>query len=145
MASYGERIIKVVIDTMVFIYALWGVIPYRDEALAVLEKTKEIIVPDSVRAEIVNVIWQWIQWAQLPTEKGLFALQHVQGLFTEVVPCHDLWFMALDLSLKNDHPAYDTLFVALADQRKTKLVTYDSKLIEKFPRQVCCIKDYLGK
>jgi predicted nucleic acid-binding protein len=46
----------VVIDTMVFIYALLGVVPFRDDALTVLEKINTIIVPDSLRFEIANVL-----------------------------------------------------------------------------------------
>jgi predicted nucleic acid-binding protein len=46
----------VVIDTMVFAYALLGVPEFRDDSLAILEATSEVLVPDSFWAEFVNVV-----------------------------------------------------------------------------------------
>jgi predicted nucleic acid-binding protein len=60
-----------------------------------------------------------------------------------VTACHLIWFRALELSVDYNHPVYDTLFIALAEQKKTKLITYDKEIIKKFPHHVCPIQDYL--
>jgi predicted nucleic acid-binding protein len=59
-----------VIDTMVLAYAMLGVPEFREESLAILEAATEIHVPDSFRAELVNVVWQWVQY------KGLSLVHH---------------------------------------------------------------------
>ena len=52
----------VVFDSMVVAYALLGVTEFRDEATQALEIAEEIWVPDSFRAELVNIFWQWVEF-----------------------------------------------------------------------------------
>lgn len=63
-----------IIDAMVFAYALLGVKGFRDQAVNVLASAESIQVPDSFRAELVNVVWQWIQYRNIPLETGLEVL-----------------------------------------------------------------------
>lgn len=117
---------------MVFAYALLGVEPYREEALAVFDLVPDILVPDSFRSELVNVVWQWSRVHDLALERGIEVLADADALITHSVSTERLWERALQLATKNDHPAYDTLFVALAESWETRLVTYDSRLLRKF-------------
>lgn len=64
-----------VIDTMVFAYALLNVEDRFEQALAVLENVDQIVVPDSLFIELGNVIWQWIQFRQLPLHFSPLALK----------------------------------------------------------------------
>lgn len=45
-----------VIDTMIFAYALLGVEAFRQDATAILEQADTISVPDSFRAEMAIVL-----------------------------------------------------------------------------------------
>ena len=65
---------------MVFAYALLGVPVFREDALAVLETATEIHVPDSFRAELVNVVWQWVQYKDVPLDVGLDVLRDAEAL-----------------------------------------------------------------
>ncbi|MFM6153314.1 MAG: nucleic acid-binding protein, partial [Sphaerospermopsis kisseleviana] len=56
---------------MVFAYALLRVEDKYEQAIAALESVDQIIVPDSLFAELGNVIWQWIQFRELPLQIGL--------------------------------------------------------------------------
>ena len=47
-----------VIDTMVFAYALLHVQGKYDQAIAALASTDRIVVPDSLFAELGSVVWQ---------------------------------------------------------------------------------------
>jgi len=122
----------VVIDTMIFAYALLGVPRFRDEALSVLTNAGEILVPDCFRAELVNVVWQWTHENAIPLSVGLNVLTDADALITQAISAEQLWERALELSVEANHPAYDTLFVALAEREDTQLVTYDIKLRRKF-------------
>jgi predicted nucleic acid-binding protein len=125
-----------VIDTMVFAYALLRVEDKHEQALAALEGAGQIIVPDSLFAELGNVVWQWIQFRQLPLQVGLDVLADAEVLVDKVVPSAWIREMALELAVRAGHSFYDTLFVAAAIQEKTQLVTFDRKLAAKFPDQV---------
>ena len=125
-----------VIDTMVFAYALLKVEDKYEQALSVLESTEQIIVPDSLFAELGNVVWQWIQFRQLSLDLGLAVLEDAEALVDKIVPSVMVRKIALELSVQKNHPFYDTLFVATAIQEKTKVLTYDRQLAQQFPNQV---------
>ncbi|MDT7043472.1 type II toxin-antitoxin system VapC family toxin [Candidatus Nitronereus thalassa] len=133
-----------VVDTMVFAYALLGVPRFRDESLAVLTQVDSVLVPDSFRAELVNVVWQWIREHQQTLEVGMDVLTDADALITYAAPADELWERALELSVEANHPAYDTLCVALAERENTGLITYDTKLRKKFQNQTISPSDFLS-
>ncbi len=121
-----------VIDTMVFAYALLHVENGYQQAIAALESVDQIVVPDSLFAELGNVIWQWIQFRQLPLQIGLDVLQDAEALVDVIVPTSQIQDVALKLAVDASHPFYDTLFVAAAIQSDTQVLTFDRKLATKF-------------
>lgn len=133
-----------VIDTVVFAYALLGVEEFCEAAAKAIERADEIWVPDSLRAELVNVVWQWVHLRGVPIETGQDVLQDAETLFTKVVPTQALWEHALELAVDRGHPAYDTLFIALAIAQDCKVITYDRKLLSTFPEYAISVSDYLN-
>ena len=133
-----------VVDTMVFAYALLGVPRFREESALVLESADDIVVPDSFRAELGNVVWQWGREHDLGRELCHAVLGDAEALVTKVVATDLLSAQALDFSMDRNHPFYDTLFVATAVKVGTKVVTYDKKLIKKFPALTILPTDYLS-
>lgn len=129
-----------VIDTMVFAYALLRVEDKHEQAIAALETAEQIIVPDSLFAELGNVIWQWVQFQHLALQTGLEVLKDAESLVDKVVPSPRIWDMALELAVQASHPFYDTLFVATAIQDQTQVVTFDRKLAARFPDQVLLLE-----
>lgn len=125
-----------VIDTMVFAYALLRVEDKHEQAIAALEAAAQIIVPNSLFAELGNVVWQWIQFQQLPLQTGLEVLEDAEALVDKVIPITRLREMALELAVQASHSFYDTLFVAAAIQEKSEVVTFDHQLATKFPEHV---------
>ena len=134
----------VIIDTMVFAYALLKDKGKREEALAVLDKADKIIVPDSFRAEFTNVAWQWVRSEEASEEIGFRVLQQAEGLIDRVVSSEKVWVQALQLAIAADHPAYDTLFIATAMMCKEKVVTYDKKMQSKFADWVLSPQAFLS-
>ena len=121
-----------VIDTMVFAYALLHVENKYEQSLAALESVDQIVVPDSLFAELGNVIWQWIQFRQLPLQIGLDALQDAEALVDVMISSSQIRDVALKLAVEANHSFYDTLFVAAAIHSDTQVLTYDRKLGAKF-------------
>jgi predicted nucleic acid-binding protein len=132
-----------VFDTNVIAYALLNVAEHRDEAARALEKARDVAVPDSFRVELASAVWQWIRARGLDLEAGLAALRSAEALLTRVVPGNLLWEAALVLSLESGHPVYDTMFVALAAIERTRVVTYDRRLLERFPDLAIPPAEYL--
>ena len=133
-----------VIDTMVFAYALLNEPVHREDALTVIEKTDFIHVPDLFHAEFCNVAWQWVAHQQLSLQQATAALEKAGALLTSVTSSQHLWYSALDLATSAKHPAYDALFVALAEKLNCPLVTWDKKLLQKFPGIALNPDDYLN-
>ena len=131
MARGGAALI--VVDTMTIAYALLCVDEFRDEAVAVLEAPDALVVPDSVRTELANVVWQWYAHRGLSVETGHAVLDDADALISQVVPANHLWHRALELSNNVGDPVYDTLFVAAAERYGTRLVTMDRRLLSTFP------------
>ena len=122
-----------VVDTMVFAYALLGVPDYRDAALATLREADPVIVPDSCYAELANVIWQWTRAKEIPEETGHTLLTDAETLIGRSLSTPHLWRQALRLATEADHPAYDTLFIAAAQHEGTLVTTFDQRLRATFP------------
>jgi predicted nucleic acid-binding protein len=129
-----------VIDTMVLAYALLHVENKYEQALAALESVDEIVVPDSLFAELGNVIWQWIQFRELPLQMGLDAMQDAEALVDVMISSSQIRDVALKLAVEASHSFYDTLFVAAAIQCDTQVLTYDRKLATKFGDRVILLE-----
>jgi predicted nucleic acid-binding protein len=122
-----------VVDTMVFAYALLGVPAHRETALAVLEAADPIVVPDSCYAELANVVWQWTRAKEISRDTGQALLTDTEVLVSHFHPTTHLWSQALSLAIDADHPACDTLFIATAQREGTRVVTFDQRLQRAFP------------
>ncbi|QYX31381.1 type II toxin-antitoxin system VapC family toxin [Sphaerospermopsis torques-reginae] len=129
-----------VIDTMVFAYALLRVEGKYEQAIATLESVDQIIVPDSLFAELGNVIWQWIQFRQLPLQIGLDSMLDAEALVDVIISNSQIRDIALKLAVESSHSFYDTLFVAAAIQSDTQVLTYDQKLANKFGDRVVLLQ-----
>ena len=125
-----------IIDTTVFAYALLHVEGKYDQAIAALASTDQIVVPDSLFAELGNVVWQWIEFQQLPLPTGLDTMRDAESLIDWVIPSSQIRDAALELAVIADHLFYDTLFIAAAIQIDTKVLTFDRKLANKFSDRV---------
>lgn len=133
----------IVVDTNVLAYALFGEPEMGVASLEALRSCEEIVVPDLVRAELANVLWQWARAGRASEETAQAILFDAEGLLGEVVSASRLWNDAFALALAKDHPVYDTIFVALAGQRDLPLLSWDGALRRRFPEVVMTPRAYL--
>ncbi len=133
-----------IIDTMVMAYSVLGVPDFGKESDQVIAAAGDIVAPASVEAELLNVVWLWEREGDGRYD-AQSAYQDATGLWTELIPMGLLWPLALDLALSKNHSPYDTLFVAAAQLRETKVVTYDKKLLKLFPDYALTPNVFLGK
>jgi predicted nucleic acid-binding protein len=133
-----------VIDTNVFVYALLRETEVHEEARLVFRARDEVIVPNSLKAELVNVVWQWIRVRQLAFDLAISVLGSTQRLIDREVATELLWERALQFAVQADHSPYDTLFAALAEREATRVVTYDERFRRAFPDLTISPADFLA-
>lgn len=118
---------------MVVAFALIGQADLHQRAIRLLRATEELWAPESLRAELVNVLWLWVRHRGVEPSVARDALRDTEALLSGFVPIGDLWEPALELAIAHGHSPYDTLFVALAIRQASKVVTADEALLRRFP------------
>ena len=125
---------RVVVDTNVVAYYLLRTEPFFEEARDLWHRVEAPIAPSFWAAEYANAVWGVARAGVLDPAEALGRLRLAALLGIEEVAVGQLWAGALSRALAANHPVYDTLFVELAEREALPLVTFDQKLIERFPR-----------
>jgi len=127
-------LIPLVLDASVAVK--WS-IPFAEEALTsessqLLKRYTDgeidFVVPDIFWAEVGNVLWKGVRrrrWSSLIAEQTASA---IRSRDFPTVPSLMLFSEALQIALTYDRSVYDCLYVALAVQSKTELITADERL-----------------
>ncbi len=124
---------RAVVDTNVVAYYLLGTAPFAREAQHFWKAVERPLAPAHWQAELANVVWMAVRAGVLSAEEGHRRLDFASRLRIESVAIGSFWQAALTLSLQSEVSAYDTLFVALAQRRRLRLVTFDKQLLKLFP------------
>ena len=90
-----------------------------------------LCAPDLLIAECANILWKKVRLAQLSVEEALMAAKLIERADVELYPMRALLQPATKLAIDLDHPAYDCIYLALANARDAKFVTADARLISK--------------
>jgi predicted nucleic acid-binding protein len=128
-----EPLRRVVADTSVLAALLFGPEQQRAEVEALFGRVSQVHAPAFWQAEFLSVLWKVVRSGQLESASALLVLERALHLPVKRRAVFALWKDALELAIEADHSPYDTLFVALARRLGTILVTYDGKLLERFP------------
>ena len=86
------------------------------------------IVPDLFFSECGNILWKAARRQRLSAEETLAAIQVIGDLRTLTVPASGLLERTLQIARTYDRTFYDSLYIAVAVQQQTHLVTADEKL-----------------
>jgi predicted nucleic acid-binding protein len=106
-----------------------------------LDEKIELTGPELLAVEVGNLVWKrsmklkQISAAQADQIYGDFLalrlpLRHSPSIVAA----------ALKLATQNDHPIYDMLYIALAEQSTCQFVTADEKLVKKFASTFGCLR-----
>jgi predicted nucleic acid-binding protein len=88
----------------------------------------ELHVPDLVYPEVGNILWKKIRRGDLTEDEARRIARLVAVAPLEVHDSAPLWEAALEIAVRTGRTVYDGLYVALAVQMDSRLVTADEKL-----------------
>jgi predicted nucleic acid-binding protein len=125
---------RVVVDASVA--AKWCLPAQQEELVSQAEdllasyRRSEIrfLVPDLFWAELANVLWKAVGRGRISTDRAISALSLVSDLGIAAGPSFDLLPQALFLATIHGRTVYDSLYVALAVQSKSEMITADERL-----------------
>jgi predicted nucleic acid-binding protein len=106
--------------------------PFTDESLRLLKRYVDgeidFIVPDVFWAEVGNVLWKGTRQNRWRQDEAESVAADMQARDFTTVPSLMLLPGALKIAFAHDRTVYDCLYVALAVQSKTDLITADERL-----------------
>jgi predicted nucleic acid-binding protein len=86
------------------------------------------LVPDLFWVELANALWKAVRRGELSADNAASAISFVRDLDIATLESVDLVPQALVLAVTYGRTVYDSLYVALAVQSKTDLITADERL-----------------
>ena len=124
---------KAVVDTNVVAYFLLGNPEFDDEVRSFWEGVRDPLAPAIWEAEIANVVWMSMRAGVLAEVDGPAKLHLARRLGIHTIATRALWHGALLRSVQSGIAVYDTLFVELAEREAAPLVTFDQRLLKRWP------------
>lgn len=103
-----------------------------DIAEIVLRGVKEITAPNLIFGEVANAIWKKVRRGDLLPGTGMEAISLLPGYIHTVIDGNELLLAAFDIATTYDHPVYDCVYIACAQEFDLPLVTADARLVRKF-------------
>ena len=79
---------------------------------------------------MTNAIWKAVRRAELTAEGGRAVIEQmaIGAVAIKTVSCRDLAAEAYKIAITYGRSVYDAMYVALAKQRNTRLITADDRL-----------------
>ena len=118
----------VVIDASV---AVKWIVEEEGSAAALALRDRQLLAPDSILVECANIFWKKTRRGEFSKDEAAFAGRLLAHADIEIVPARPLIEAAIEIALSLDHPAYDCLYLALAELRDMPFVTADIRLLNK--------------
>ena len=114
----------IVVDTSL---ALQWVLDEPDADRAeLLLSGQSLAAPDIVFVEAANVLGKKIRKEQIELVQGIAGLDFIRDRLQQIVPGASLVERGLELSVELNHPVYDCIFLACAQQLGAALATRDA-------------------
>ncbi|MFM7636007.1 MAG: type II toxin-antitoxin system VapC family toxin [Cyanobacteriota bacterium] len=114
-------------------FGWFAAVPGSEQAVRLLEASPPLRLnaPDLVLVELLNAGWRSQQAGAITTEQLDGIAQLAAGLFTALIPAASLLQAAHRWCRLLDHPAYDCLYLALAEREGTPLITQHQRRLRK--------------
>jgi predicted nucleic acid-binding protein len=88
----------------------------------------QFLVPDLFWVELANALWKAVRRNEISSDNAAAAMSFLRDLDIATAPSIDIVPQALDLAISYGRTVYDSLYVALAIQSKSEMITADERL-----------------
>jgi predicted nucleic acid-binding protein len=122
-------VIKVVVDASVAIK--WVIQEEGTHDAVTLLGLIAAAAPDFLMVECANILWKMVRRNQLSKREALLAAKILTTAEVELVHTRSLLEPAAAIAIELDHPAYDCMYLALAEANLWKYVTANERLVRK--------------
>lgn len=109
----------------------WVIAEEGSPEAASLRWATALLAPDLIVPEVSNALWKAARRGELSTDEAMLAARLLERADVELRPMRALLGRATELALRLDHPAYDCVYLALAEAENCALVTADERLVRK--------------
>ena len=106
----------------------------RQLARALQQSSEEIIAPELVIVEVMNVIWKNLRLGNVGADQIALITHSLPRQFSRLVEVTPLAVAAMEIAISLDHPIYDCFYIALAERERCELITADERLYRKTRR-----------
>ena len=121
-----------VIDASV---AVKWVIEEEGTAQALALRGRALVAPDLLIAECANILWKKVRRRELSEREAAFAAGLLVRADIELVAMRPYLETAVRIAVALGHPAYDCIYIALAENEGLRFVTADMSLVRKVGRR----------
>jgi predicted nucleic acid-binding protein len=115
----------------------WVVTESGTPAALALRAQHDLVAPELWLAECANILWKKSRRGELSLGEAEFAAKLLERSGVRLASMRGLSEAATRLAIEIDHPAYDCIYLVLAENHKTRFVTADRRLVAKaqaYPR-----------
>ncbi len=102
---------------------------HSTEAEGLFLQGMQLLAPDILWPECTNVLWKQHRHGDLSEKNAIAIAEEMLSLPLRIHDSADLVHNALNLAMQYDFTAYDSLYVALAIQTDSVMITADKRLV----------------
>ena len=121
----GERLL---VDASVAIK--WVIAELAHERAAAL-LDYDLMAPDLLFLECANILWRKVRLREINEAEAAAAAVALEAAELSVVAAKPYFRRALEIATELDHPAYDAVYLAVAEVSGIRMITADSRLLRK--------------
>lgn len=123
--SFGEQVI---VDANVAIK--WLVAEEGSDRAEILHD-HPLAAPDLLFAECANILWKKVSRRELSRDEAALAAETLEQVELSVFSARTYARAATAIAIELNHPAYDGLYLAIAESAGLRLVTADERLVRR--------------
>jgi predicted nucleic acid-binding protein len=101
---------------------------HSDAARRLLEYSHQFVAPDLLLVETANAIWKKVRRGELSHQNGQRLVSNIGRAAVETISCRTLAGDAYALAAAIGRTVYDAMYLALAVQLETRMITADERL-----------------
>jgi len=102
---------------------------FEEIAWTLLASDCSLLAPGMIIEEVGNVIWKKFRRKEIDENEASQLLTDFLHLPFQITPSSYLIESALEIAMEKDRTVYDSLYVALAVETKSTMITADKRLV----------------